>query len=127
MDEVDRAYPYMQRTGKPFEQYFGLIAEGFYNTWEEVNDPNRPVSIWNNNKLQPGDVKYKDVNGDGIINNNDMVPIALSLRSHTDFHWEEVIRTLIFPFYFKERQTHRKRLQRNSIKAGNKMDRPWIS
>ena len=78
MDEVDRAYPYMQRTGKPFEQYFGLIAEGFYNTWEEVNDPNRPVSIWNNNKLQPGDVKYKDVNGDGIINNNDMVPIGYS-------------------------------------------------
>ena len=77
MDEVDRAYPYMQRTGKPFEQYFGLIAEGFYNTWEEVNDPNRPVSIWNNNKLQPGDVKYKDVNGDGIIN-NDMVPIGYS-------------------------------------------------
>jgi len=76
MDEVDRAYPYMQRTGKPFEQYFGLIAEGFYNTWEEVNDPNRPVSIWNNNKLQPGDVKYKDVNGDGVINNNDMIPIG---------------------------------------------------
>ena len=76
MDEVDRAYPYMQRTGKPFEQYFGLVAEGFYNTWEEVNDPNRPVSIWNNNKLQPGDVKYKDVNGDGVINNNDMIPIG---------------------------------------------------
>ena len=32
--------------------------------------------MWNNNKLQPGDVKYKDVNGDGIINNNDMVPIG---------------------------------------------------
>lgn len=76
MDEVDRPYPYMQRTGKPFEQYFGLISEGFYNTWEEVNSPNRPASIWNNNKLQPGDVKYKDVNGDGIINNNDMVPIG---------------------------------------------------
>lgn len=76
MDEVDRKYAYMQRTGKPFEQYFGLVAEGFYNTWEEVNDPNRPVSQWNNNKLQPGDVKYKDVNGDGIIDSYDMVPIG---------------------------------------------------
>jgi len=78
MDEVERRYPYMQRTGKPFEQYFGLIAEGFYNTWEEVNDPYRPVSMWNNNKLQPGDVKYRDVNGDGIIDTYDMVPIGYS-------------------------------------------------
>ncbi len=76
MDEVIRRYPYMQRTGQSFQQYFGLIDEGFYNTWEEVNDPNRPVSMWNNNKLQPGDVKYIDVNGDGIINTYDMVPIG---------------------------------------------------
>lgn len=78
MDEVDRRYPYMQRTGKPFQQYFGLIADGFYNTWEEVNDPNRPVSMWNGNKIQPGDVKYRDVNGDGVIDNYDMVPIGYS-------------------------------------------------
>lgn len=78
MDEVQRAYPYLQRTGKPFEQYFGLIAEGFYNTWEEVNDVNRPVSSWNGNKLQPGDVKYRDINGDGIINEDDMGPIGYS-------------------------------------------------
>ncbi len=44
------------------------MADGLYNTWEEVNDANRPVSIWNSNKIQPGDIRYKDINGDGTIN-----------------------------------------------------------
>ncbi len=78
MDEVAPRYPYLRATGQRSGQYFGLIAEGFYNTWEEVNDPNRPRSIWDNNKIQPGDVKYKDVNGDGVINEDDRVPIGYS-------------------------------------------------
>ena len=41
-----------------------LLQRDSYNTWEEVNDPNRSMlSAWNSNKLQPGDVKYRDVNG----------------------------------------------------------------
>lgn len=55
-----------------------MIFEGFYNTWEEVNDPNRPVSSWNANKIQPGDVKYRDVNSDGILDLDDMVPVGYS-------------------------------------------------
>lgn len=78
MDEVPPAYSYMKRTGQRYNQYFGFIAEGFYNSWEEVNDVNRPVSSFQNNKIQPGDVKYKDVNGDGKIDNFDQVPIGYS-------------------------------------------------
>jgi len=78
-DEITRQYAYQQRTGQAFGQFFGLIAEGFYNTWDEVNDPKRPVSMFvGNNKLQPGDIKYRDVNGDGIINFLDDVPIGFS-------------------------------------------------
>lgn len=77
-DEPKKAYPYLQGTGQRAGQYFGLIAEGFYNSWEEVNDPNRPKSSWNNNKLQPGDIKYRDVNGDGTIDPYDYVPIGYS-------------------------------------------------
>lgn len=77
-DEPVRAYPYLQGTGQRAGQYFGLIAEGFYNTWEEVNDPYRPKSSYNNNKLQPGDIKYRDVNGDGVIDPYDFVPIGYS-------------------------------------------------
>lgn len=78
MDESNKLYAYQKRTGHRLNQYFGYIAEGFYNTWEEVNDINRPESMYNNNKIQPGDVKYKDVNGDGIINTYDQVPIGYS-------------------------------------------------
>jgi TonB-linked SusC/RagA family outer membrane protein len=78
-DEVTRAFAYQQRTGQQFGQIFGLIAEGLYNTWEEVNDPNRPISTFaGSNKIQPGDIKYRDVNGDGIINFLDEVPIGFS-------------------------------------------------
>jgi len=78
MDEVPQPYAYLQRTGKSYNQNFGYIAEGFYNTWEEVNDVNRPVYEFQNNKLQPGDFKYKDVNGDGLINSFDQVPLGYS-------------------------------------------------
>ena len=77
-DEVSKPFSYQNRTGQRFGQYFGLVADGLYNTWEEVNEANRPVSAWNNNKLQPGDIRFKDVNGDGIINDDDQVPIGYS-------------------------------------------------
>jgi TonB-linked SusC/RagA family outer membrane protein len=78
-DEVTRLFPYQQRTGQQFGQIFGLISEGLYNTWDEVNDPNRPISTFaGSNKIQPGDIRYRDVNGDGIINFLDEVPIGFS-------------------------------------------------
>lgn len=77
-DEPTPVHPYQARTGQRFGQNFGMIFEGFYNTWDEVNDPNRPVSSWNANKIQPGDVRYRDVNGDGILDADDMVPIGYS-------------------------------------------------
>ncbi|WP_046246723.1 SusC/RagA family TonB-linked outer membrane protein [Hymenobacter terrenus] len=77
-DENARAFSYQYRTGQRYGQYFGLVAEGLYNTLAEVNDANRPVSAFNNNRLQPGDIRYKDVNGDGIINDDDAVAIGFS-------------------------------------------------
>ncbi len=77
-DEVTRTNEYQYRTGLRYGQYFGYVAEGLYNTWKEVNDANRPVVEWQNNKIQPGDIKYKDINNDGIINNDDIVPIGYS-------------------------------------------------
>lgn len=77
-DEVPNKYAYQNRTGQALNQNFGLIAEGLYNTWEEVNDPKRPVYSYINNKVQPGDIKYKDYNGDGVVDDFDQVPIGYS-------------------------------------------------
>ena len=77
-DEVNRPYEYQMRTGQRLGQYFGLVADGYYESWDEVNTANRPISQWNNNRIQPGDIRYKDTNGDGIINVDDQIPIGYS-------------------------------------------------
>lgn len=75
-DEIPKPYPGLTETGCRIGQPKGLIFEGFYNTWDEINDPNRPISEWEGAGLQPGDAKYRDVNGDHVINSNDRVSIG---------------------------------------------------
>lgn len=70
-DEPTRAYEYLQKTGRSLDQYFGLTFEGFYNSQAEIDDPNTPKSSFESN-LRPGDMKYKDLNGDKIIDTKDM-------------------------------------------------------
>ncbi|MDR6812170.1 TonB-linked SusC/RagA family outer membrane protein [Arcicella sp. BE140] len=77
-DEVPNKYAYQNRTGQRLGQNFGLIAEGLYNSWEEINNQSRPVYSYSNNKVQPGDIKYKDYNEDGVIDDFDAVPIGYS-------------------------------------------------
>ncbi len=77
-DEIPRPNAYRRETGNRFGQNFGLVADGFFNSWEEVNDGNRPKIDVQNNRLQPGDVKFRDINGDGIVNIDDEVPLGYS-------------------------------------------------
>ena len=77
-DEPTQNQPYLQSTGQRDGQYFGLLESGYYNSWEEVIDAYRPVSSYSSNKIQPGDFKYKDINGDGIINQDDRIPLGYS-------------------------------------------------
>lgn len=82
-DEAPKTYAYQNETGNPVGQYIGLIAEGLYNTWDEINDPKRPQSSYaagsgGRDGLQPGDIRYRDVNGDGIINDDDRMPMGYS-------------------------------------------------
>jgi TonB-linked SusC/RagA family outer membrane protein len=71
MDEI--LYPdefsYKQRTGLPVGSRFGYLVDGFYQSWEEINDPSTPINLLGNS--QPGDLKFVDRNGDGIINDYD--------------------------------------------------------
>jgi TonB-linked SusC/RagA family outer membrane protein len=75
-DEIEPQDEYQRRTGQSLNQFFGLVADGLYNTWDEVNDPNRPVYQWSTDKIQPGDIRYVDQNGDGKINDFDSRPIG---------------------------------------------------
>ncbi len=72
MDEVVRDEPYLYRTGHSVGQPFGYIFDRFLGE-DEVENPDVPDHQYD---LQPGDIVYKDLNGDGIINQNDQRPIG---------------------------------------------------
>jgi hypothetical protein len=60
-DETPRPYPWMARTGLPVGQFYGYQADGFVSGAGGGPVMEGYVS-------QPGDIKYKDLNGDGVIN-----------------------------------------------------------
>ena len=76
MDEAPQPFSGLAMTGNRIGQPKGLIAEGLFNTVEEINDPKRPKSAWEGAGLKPGDIRYKDVNGDGLIDDNDRTNIG---------------------------------------------------
>ena len=72
MREEAKNYPYLYRQGHPVGQRCGLIWEGYYSEDDVVN---RGVTqSWGN--VMPGSLKYKDVNGDGVVNSDDYVAIG---------------------------------------------------
>lgn len=66
-------YDYLSEIGLPIDQQFGLIAEGLFQTEEEIANSPTPSGL-----VRVGDIKYKDTNEDGIINELDYVPIGRS-------------------------------------------------
>jgi TonB-linked SusC/RagA family outer membrane protein len=61
------------RVGKPLDSYWGLISEGFFMDQNEIdNSPTQKFGEVN----KPGDIKYKDVNTDGVIDENDEVNLG---------------------------------------------------
>lgn len=77
-DEIPNPYPYLMRTGQPVGQLFGYIDAGLYNSWTETNDAYRPVYNFQNNRIQPGVINWKDINGDGLVDQYDQGPIGYS-------------------------------------------------
>ncbi|WP_201982395.1 SusC/RagA family TonB-linked outer membrane protein [Hymenobacter rubidus] len=73
-DEVYRPYPWMQRTGQPVGQAFGYVADGLFQNQAEIQGAATIVGY----TPQPGDIRYKDLNGDGVINQFDVAPIGRS-------------------------------------------------
>ena len=74
MAEEPCLYSNLVETGDPLKSTRGLIAEGLFQNQEEIN--NSPQQTFST--VKPGDIKYKDVNGDGIIDANDKVRFGYS-------------------------------------------------
>ena len=75
-DEENNVYAYQMQRGYRVDQCKGLIAEGLFKDYDDIR--NSPTQSWG--KVQPGDIKYRDVNGDGVINDGDQVAIGATSR-----------------------------------------------
>jgi TonB-linked SusC/RagA family outer membrane protein len=78
MSEIPTAYPYNAQTGRPYGTPIGLIATGFYQTTDFNADGTLksgiPAPAFG--PVQPGDIRYKDLNGDAKIDQTDVTSLG---------------------------------------------------
>lgn len=70
--ESPQAYDYLYATGRRVGQSFGYVALGLFQSEEEILESPTQFGV----PLYPGDIKYMDINGDGVIDSNDRYPIG---------------------------------------------------
>jgi TonB-dependent starch-binding outer membrane protein SusC len=57
------------RVGEPLGSFYGRIVDGIFQTQEEINNSAQK-------NARPGDFKFRDINGDGVINDSDRTIIG---------------------------------------------------
>jgi TonB-linked SusC/RagA family outer membrane protein len=75
-----RDYWRNNQVGRYTDIWFGYGAAGSYQSYEEIAN-----SVYSNAGTLPGDPIYEDWNGDGVINSDDMYPIATTTNPTEDF------------------------------------------
>lgn len=153
-DVVSRSVP-----GESLFGFYGYIVEGVYTSYDDImnspvnlNQKNNPYTVTENadgsktykwvndpsrfnrsNTTYVGDLKYKDVNGDGVIDENDKTNIGSPLPKWT-FGWNNTFRYKNFDLnvfvngsvgakianYLKMRMTHMNSPWSNQLKDVNK-------
>lgn len=73
MDEQDVPWEYLRQTSQPTGAVWGLVADGFFTSEKEIAES--PV-IEGFENIRPGDIKYKDLNGDKVIDEFDRTIIG---------------------------------------------------
>ena len=74
-DEAANELWYKMEKGFQLNQSRGLIALGLFKDQEDIDRSSSQVAL-SNKTILPGDIKYKDVNGDGVITDDDKVPLG---------------------------------------------------
>ncbi|ATL49760.1 SusC/RagA family TonB-linked outer membrane protein [Chitinophaga caeni] len=70
-DDPAWKYPWLERKGQKVGQRYGYVAMGLFESDDEVKNAPRQTG-----DVRAGDIRYKDINGDGVINSYDEVPIG---------------------------------------------------
>ncbi|MDR2968863.1 MAG: TonB-dependent receptor [Tannerellaceae bacterium] len=73
-DEPNYPYVWQTQTGKPLNTLTGYVAEGLFSSQEEID--NWPDQMQLGSTPMPGDIKYRDIDGNGIITSEDQVMLS---------------------------------------------------
>lgn len=73
-DEPNYEAVWKKKTGQPLSNSWGYIAEGYFQSQEEIDYG--PDQSGLGSQVKPGDIKYRDVNGDGVITADDQVMLS---------------------------------------------------
>ena len=71
VDEPNYPYVWQTTTGKPLSRLTGYVAEGLFESQEEIDNWADQSQL--GSTVRPGDIKYRDINGDGKITTEDQV------------------------------------------------------
>lgn len=82
-DEQSTVYEYTLMKGHRVNQAKGLIALGLFKDYEDIR--NSPRQTFTSAEIMPGDIKYKDVNGDGVVNGDDRVAIGATTKPNLTY------------------------------------------
>ena len=75
-------YYLLSQVGLPFMSYYGYKTDGYFQTMEEIQTSALPSGI-SASDLRPGDVKYIDRNGDGVIDEKDRCVLGNGFPRYT--------------------------------------------
>ena len=76
-DEPNYPDLYMRETGRPLNHLRGYIADGLFTSQEEIDyGPKQELG----STPMVGDIKYRDLNGDGVINSSDQTMVSTEGR-----------------------------------------------
>ncbi len=73
-DDTNYADAYQYRQGKPLDAIWGYECLGFFQ--DEADIKSSPNQSYFGQTIAPGDLKYKDQNNDGVIDNKDQVNLG---------------------------------------------------
>lgn len=81
-DEPEDAFWWQKQEGHPINQFTGYVVLGYFKDQEDID--NSPVQQVGSVPI-PGDFKYLDFNGDGVVNEFDRVPIGYTTMPRYTF------------------------------------------
>jgi TonB-linked SusC/RagA family outer membrane protein len=90
-DEAQKTYPWLMETGYPINQPFGYHWIGYYTPEDialiKAGSADAPAVPNTDVPVQAGDLKYEDLNGDGVINDYDKRAIGKPNLPNTTLGW----------------------------------------